>query len=270
VIRYSIDGQASPELTVPMQSPDGRSWPFTLDNQGWQSIWIRPLGSLTARQLTGTEGATSLFWSPDSRFVAFFAEGKLKRINASGGLAETLCEAPSNLGGAWSSQGVIVFGSNAGLRSVSASGGEVHTLTTLDQSGTTACAWPEFLRMDIVSSCSGKQFAGEQRGAAASLETETRLMAGYSAAAYSSGSLFFLRDSTLVAQRFDPDDLRLSGEPVPVADQVANNAVNGRSAFRFRITAVAYVNGTRPEKTDLDGSERPGAARSGRLKAAGR
>ena len=255
VIRYSIDwATTSPELTVPMLSPDGRQVAFiTLDSQGWQTIWIRPLGSLTARQVSGTEGATSLFWSPDSRFVAFFAEGKLKRVSASGGLAETLCDAPSNLGGAWSPRGVIVFGSNAGLKSVSASGGDVRALTTLDQSrNETAHAWPEFLpdgeRFIFLA---GSSLPENSAIAAGSLETKetSRLMAGYSAAAYSSGSIFFLRDGALVAQRFDPDDLRLSGEPALVAEQVANNLVNGRAAFSVSDNGtVAYVNGTRPER----------------------
>jgi Tol biopolymer transport system component len=254
-VRYSIDWTStSPELTVPMLSPDGRQLAFVaLDNQGWQLIWIRSLGSMTARPLRGTEGASSLFWSPDSRFVAFFVEGKLKRIDASGGPALTLCDAPSNLGGAWSSRGTIIFGSNTGLKSVSENGGEVRVLTTLDTSRSeTAHAWPEFLPDgERFLFLAGSSLPENSTIAAGSLDASPpqRVMAGFSAAAYSTGSIFFLRDAALVAQRFDPDNLQLSGEPALVAEKVANNAVNGRAAFSVSDNGtVAYVNGRQPER----------------------
>jgi serine/threonine protein kinase len=255
VIRYSIDlAYASPELTVPMMSPDGRQLAYiTLDSQGWQTIWIRPLGSLTARQLSGTEGATSPFWSPDSRFLAFFAEGKLKRIDVSGGLPETLCDAPSNLGGAWSPAGVIIYGSNAGLRRVPENGGDVEILTTLDASrNQIAHVWPEFLpdgqRFIFLAGSSVPENSEIAAGSLASDEIRG-LIPGSSAAAYSSGSLFYLRDGALVAQGFAPDNMRLFGEPKLVAEEVANNATNGRAAFSVSENGtVAYVSGVRPEK----------------------
>jgi eukaryotic-like serine/threonine-protein kinase len=255
VIRYSIDWTStSPELTVPTLSPDGRHLAFiTLDSQGWQSIWIRPLSSLTARQLAGTAGAISLFWSPDSRVIGFFAEGKLKRIDAAGGLPETLCDVQSNFGGAWSPRGVIVFGTNEGLKRVPENGGNVEAITTLDTSRSEiAHAWPEFLpdgqNLIFLAVSSLPENSAIAAGSFETKETR-RLRPGYSAAAYAGGSIFFVRDGALMAQSFDPGRMTFSGGPATVAQEIANNPINGRAAFSVSEDGtVAYVNGTRPEK----------------------
>src|SRR5579863_3867261 len=97
-------------LGLPALSPDGKRIVFgarTAD--GKAPLWVRSLDALTAQPLAGTEGAAFPFWSPDSRFIAFFANGKLKKIDASGGPAITLAEAPESRGGSWSRDGVIVF-----------------------------------------------------------------------------------------------------------------------------------------------------------------
>jgi len=94
-------------------SPDGRLIAFiTRAAGGKRSIWIRPLGSLQATALAGTEGALQLFWSPDSRSIGFFADGKLKRVEASGGPPQVLADAPAPTGGSWSRDGVILFNPN--------------------------------------------------------------------------------------------------------------------------------------------------------------
>jgi Tol biopolymer transport system component len=96
-------------LTV---SPDGRRLAFAAATAGKTELWVRDLDALTARPLPGTEGAHGPFWSPDSRTVAFFADGKLKRIDVAGGPAVTLCDA-NGLNGSWGPNGVIVFADRA-------------------------------------------------------------------------------------------------------------------------------------------------------------
>src|SRR6185503_16046582 len=99
-------------------------------------LWIRPLNSVTAQPLPGTDNADVPFWSPDSRSLGFFAAGKLKKIDVSGGLPQTLCDTTpgsSPRGGAWNNDGVIIFAINAGpLSRVSSSGGAAVPLTTVE------------------------------------------------------------------------------------------------------------------------------------------
>ena len=94
---------------------------------GKNLLWVRSLDTLTAQSLAGTDDAASPFWSPDSRYLGFFAGGKLKKIDVSGGPPITLCDAPTGQGGAWSRDGVIVFEAittaNSALQKVSAAGG---------------------------------------------------------------------------------------------------------------------------------------------------
>ena len=109
---------------------------------------MRPLDSLTAHALPGTEGAYYPFWSPDSRFIGFFAQGKLKKIGVSGGPAQPLCDVADGRGGTWNRDGVIVFAPNLedALYRVSTSGGGVTSVTALDRSGQEhSHRWPHFL-----------------------------------------------------------------------------------------------------------------------------
>ena len=120
---------------IPAVSPDGRRIAFVATLDGKDSLWVRDLDSLVARALTGTDGASLPFWSPDSRTIAFFTEGKLKKIDAAGGPALTLCYALGGLGGSWSKNEVIVFGvARRGTFRVSAAGGVPTAVTTLDES----------------------------------------------------------------------------------------------------------------------------------------
>src|SRR5262249_31457992 len=116
-------------------SPDGRLLAFTAATGGKVQLWVRPLDSTEAKPLAGTHGASFPFWSPDSRFIGFFADGQLKKIEVTGGLVQPLCEAPYPLGGGWSRDEVILFGGEpGGLSRISATGGEVTQVTTRDRS----------------------------------------------------------------------------------------------------------------------------------------
>ena len=99
-------------------------------------LWVRSLDTEEARPLAGTENAEPrLFWSPDSRFLAFVSGGKLKKIEATGGPAQTLCDDPTHMaGGVWTSDNRILFGTLGPVQVVSAAGGTPTPLTTLDHS----------------------------------------------------------------------------------------------------------------------------------------
>ena len=129
-------------------SPDGRLIVYLAHTGDVDRLWLRPLGSLSARELPGTDGATSPFWSADSRSVGFFASGKLQRTDVAGGSPVPLCNATGGRGGTWNAEGVILFnGYNDGpILMVSAAGGDPVPLTTIDESRTeNSHRWPQFL-----------------------------------------------------------------------------------------------------------------------------
>jgi Tol biopolymer transport system component/tRNA A-37 threonylcarbamoyl transferase component Bud32 len=221
----------------PVLSPDGLRIGFVAKNaDGKQMLWIRPLNSAVAQPMSGTEGATYPFWSADSHYVAFFAAGKLNKLDASGGPPQALCDAPAGRGGAWGSAGTIVFApdTTAGLARVDAAGGTRVALTTIDTKETSH-RWPEFLP-------DGNHFLYFARGSTsgdsgiylAALDSKERklLLHNDSNAIYAApGYLLFVRDNTLEAQRFNPRSLALEGEAKPVADHVAVNTDTWRSVL---------------------------------------
>jgi Tol biopolymer transport system component len=235
-------------------SPDGRRLAFIAFSEGQSLLWVRSLDSDLAQALPGTEGTqavSSLFWSPDSRFIGFFAEGKLKKIDAAGGPPQTLCDAQNSRGGTWNREGVIVFapGGASALYRVSAAGGEPSPVTVLDQSQfERAHRWPYFLPdgrhfLYFVSSTQAET-GGIYVGSLDGKETK-RLLPSILNAAYSPpGFLLFLRNETLMAQRFDAEGLQLTGEPFPVAERVAYNVGISRGGFSVSENGVlAYRRG---------------------------
>ena len=118
------------------------------DADGLEQLWVRPLDSLTSRPLPGTERASYPFWSPDSRTIGFFANGKLKKIDADGGPPVSVCDAPTGRGGTWNAQGDILFAPTEtdSLHRVSAAGGRSTPVTTVDKTAQEDThRWPFFL-----------------------------------------------------------------------------------------------------------------------------
>ena len=116
-------------------SPDGRHLAFVAATKGRASqIWLRPLDSVNGQVFAGTEGASFPFWSADSRFIAFFASGKLKKVDTRGGAPQTLADAAAGRGGTWNGDDVILFTgqANSPVTRISASGGSVTPVTTFD------------------------------------------------------------------------------------------------------------------------------------------
>jgi serine/threonine protein kinase/Tol biopolymer transport system component len=230
-------------------SPDGRRVVFRVSSEGKALLWVRALDSLTAQSLAGTEEANFPFWSPDSRFVGFVSGGKLKKIEVTGGPAQTLCEA-SDYGGAWNRDGVIVFSLKLALYRVSAAGGSPMPVTTLDASRKEVFqSHPRFLpdgRHFLYLASSGQQEnTGIYVGSLDSKETK-RLLGTDTYAAYSPpGYLLFLRERTLMAQGFDASKLELTGEPFPVAEQVDRLTGANFGLFSVSETGVlAYRSGS--------------------------
>jgi eukaryotic-like serine/threonine-protein kinase len=226
VVLSPLDGDFAPGLAV---SPDGRQLAFVAGAQGRREIWVRPLAALEARRLPGTEGARFPFWSPDGRSLGFFANGKLMRVDLAGGAAQPLASANDGRGGAWGRTGVILFAPTpiAAIHRVPASGGADEVVTHVDKTRNESDhRWPVFLP-------DGRHFVYLARGR---VPEDHALVAGsldgpeamvlvkglQSSIAYAAfgGYLLYVRERTLVAQPFDPDRLRFTGEPVPLAQAV--------------------------------------------------
>jgi hypothetical protein len=217
-------------------SPDGRRIAFVAEGaDGTLLLWVRALDTLNAQPLAGTEGAGSPFWSPDSRALGFFAGRKLKRLDASGGPAVTLCDAPNSRGGTWGRDGIIVFQPTNGtaLQQVSAAGG-VPTPATVLGPGETAHRRPYFLpdgRHFLYSASAANPPMPIYVGSLDSTERTLVVNADANNTAYSQGHLLFVRGTTLMAQPFDVGRLTLTGEPVPIADQLQGSNTTPPNRF---------------------------------------
>jgi eukaryotic-like serine/threonine-protein kinase len=198
-------------------SPDGRTIAFVAMAGGVKRLWLRPFDSLPPRELTGTSGADFPFWSPDGRSIGFFAEGKLKRLDSSGGQPIVLAEAPLARGGVWTSDGTIIFGGSSGvLRRVSADTGPTTPVTTLNlANGENAHRWPQFLPGErrflywvrsSKPSRSGVYASSLDRPQDAVLVVANATNGLYSAPQGATvGYLLWARDNQIVAQMFDPE-----------------------------------------------------------------
>ena len=222
----------------PAISPDGTRIAFAaVDADGKQLLWVRPLDSLTAQPLAGTENATFPFWSPDGRYLGYFAAGKLNKIAADGGPVLALCDAPVGRGGDWNRDDVILFSPafRAGLWTVPAAGGTPIEVTRLEDTDFTSNRWPQFLP-------DGKHFvylAVHHENAAKSViflgsldgGKPVRVMDSPSAPRFADGRLLFVRQGTLMAQRLDVSTGKLLGEPTPVAEDALSDESVWRSVF---------------------------------------
>jgi eukaryotic-like serine/threonine-protein kinase len=223
-------------------SPDGRQLAFLAPGtDGRNLVWIRALDALEPHSLPGTENVFGppVFWSPDSRFIAFQAGNKLKKIAISSGPPQDICDASVViLGGAWNRDGIVIFGTDGnGIMQVPAAGG-VPALLTTTGGHNEVHVFPSFLQ-------DGRHFlylrASENPGIyLGSLDVKpeqqssrrivsTSLMAVYAAPADPRrGRLLFLREGSLLAQVFDEKSLQLQGDPIPVAERVGSLFLSGQ------------------------------------------
>jgi Tol biopolymer transport system component len=230
---WSVSGDQAPGgATVPLSiSPDGRRIAFVARTaDGRNSLWVRSLNALDAQQVPRTEGAIAPFWSPDGRFVGFFADGKLKKVDALGGAPATICDAAAFRGATWNFEDVIVFATSiGGLKRVAAAGGIPTDLTQV-QGDEVYHTRPVFLphsrRFLYRVMPKGGTYA-------ASLDSRERTLvlkeSDSTNIAISDGHLLFVRGTTLMAQRFDADRLQVLGEAFPVVEQIAMQTPPGGS-----------------------------------------
>jgi serine/threonine protein kinase len=227
-------------------APDGHALALVASSpEGKISLWIRSLDSLAARELV-IDGVQP-FWSPDSRFLGFHAGGKLKKIDVGGGVPQTLADAQPQIG-AWSRDGVILFKANrgGGLSRISTAGGTSTPATTPDAAlGETAHNWPQFLPdgRHFLYLANSKQPEHDSVVYAASLDSSdrVRLFRSDSHVTYAPpGFLIYILGNILVAQPFDSSALRVTGDPIPIANQVERNPEPGsrRGAFSVSQTGV--------------------------------
>lgn len=231
-------------------SPDGRLLAFVSSVQGKRQLWVRPLRASSAQLLAGTEGAENPFWSPDSRWIGYFAQGKMKKIEAAGGPPQNLCDVGGyGSGGTWNADGVIVFSqTRGGLWRVAAQGGVPTQLRTIDRSRGhslhfSAVFLPGGRRFLYLAEGNSEADQGIYWGAMDSQEG-TRLVGdlsrpGYAEGPAGEGYLLFVRQGTLMAQRLDAEKGTISGEPFPVAEKVSRFSVSGNGL-------LVYQSGFRP------------------------
>ncbi len=245
-VRFAPVG--APVAPFPAVSPDGTRLVFVAA-RGDQAptLWVRSLDAFDARPIENTTVRTDTlspalpFWSPDSRTIGFFADGKLKRVATDGSSLQTICDAPQSGGASWGADDTIVFASkiDEGIRKVAASGGVPMPVTQPDRErGELAHSNPAFLP-------DGRHFLFWVQAPAPSIwvgsvdsPVTQYLFDADSRPVYGSGYVIYVRQSTLFAHPFDTTRLAPAGEPVPIAEDVRTFPLNGRSAFSVSSTGV--------------------------------
>jgi Tol biopolymer transport system component/predicted Ser/Thr protein kinase len=244
-------------------SPDGRTLVIAAVVNGKWQLWLRPMDALQAQPMAFTEDATYPFWSPDSRFIGFFAQGKLKKVAASGGPSQSLCDALEGRGGSWNREDVIVFSPQPGniahnLQRVAAAGG-VPTDITKTKAG---YVFPVFLpdgRRFLYRLGAAIEKAGIYLGSLDDKESR-RILADNSAVVFApsqterrAGHLLFVRENTLMAAPFDAASAQVSGDVFPVAESASVDINTGNY-----VPATAAGNGVLVYKTGRAGTNQIG------------
>jgi len=243
LVRFEIPQPGALTLMgSPKLSPNGRYVAFDgTDDDGVTKIWVRAMDALEAQPLPGTEGTKRPFWSPDSHWLGFVAEGKLKKVPVTGGPPQIVCDAPTGSDGAWGPDGTILFDGTGTdpINKVPAAGGVAAQLID----GKESPGWPQFLP-------GGKRFlyvatgAGKEQGIRIAKLDGSDLhdvVSGLSRVEYAPpGYLLFVRDQTLVAQPFDVEAGKLTGEPVPVAEGLGTDAVGLADFSASRTGTLVY------------------------------
>jgi hypothetical protein len=222
----------------PAISPDGARVAFVLSEEGTQSIWIRALASLGATRLPGTDGAYSPFWSADSHWLAFFANGKLRKVEISGGSPQDICSVQDARGGSWGTDGTILLtpkGRTSEIYRVSESGGEPVQITKL-QKGINSHRWPYFLpdgkHFLYLASPIGSIHPNNQiRMASVDGKEDKLVVVASSNPQFADGHLMFIRDGTLMTVAMDAQSGKLTGEAHALLPSVAYDSLYSSGVF---------------------------------------
>ncbi len=249
--------------SLPAVSPDGRTVATVAFAGGAMSIWVRPIDSLEAREVPETQGATAVFWSPNSRYIGFFAQDRLMRVPLAGGPAQVICGAPGGGGGAaWNEAGVIVFapGHSGALYMVPATGGTPTPVTSLEPLKHSAHWHPCFLpggRRFLFTALSPQaEHQGVYAGTLGSPDVE-RLLPVVSNVRYAQpGYVLFSQHGKLMAQRFDAGRRRFEDDPFPVATNVWS--FGGAAAFSVSDSGILVYAEEVPPRNQLTWLDRQG------------
>ena len=236
---------------------------------------MRSRDRIEPERVAGSEGAYSPFFSPNGQWIGFFADGKLKKIPVSGGVAITLADAPNNRGGVWLQDDTIVFAPDftSGLSRVSAGGGKVEALTAPDAAaGERTHRWPTYLPGDTavlftIGLLKGPGNYDDARIAIwePAMSKPRVLFEGGSMPRFAPpGHIVFWRGGSVLAARFDSQRGSVSGEPVVLAEKTSGDASSGVAyAALASDGTLAYVPGSeaagerRLFLTDRAGKARP-------------
>ena len=232
---------ARPEFAT---SPDGRWLAYVAAVGSRNRLFVRPLDTVVSRELPGTDAAAFPFWSPDSRTMGFFADGKLKKVDLEGSQPQTLADVPQTLGATWSKDGFILFGAfGAGLQRVSSQSGGVPVQATVLTEGEGGHIDPTFLpdgRHFFYRVVSDDLSPGAWYVGSVDSPERSRIFERPEASSvtYSAGYLLYVRQGSLVAQPFDVAQLVLSGEPEIVVENI--QTVRSLGAFSVSEKILAY------------------------------
>jgi serine/threonine-protein kinase len=252
VMRFPVTLSVSSPLVLGAATlaiaPDGRNFVYLAGDPNNPQLFLRPLGSLDATAMAGTEGASDPFFSEDGKWVAFFAAGKLKKISIFGGGTQDVCSVPGFMrGGSWLPSNEILFGHlNRGIFSVPATGGTPTEVTVLDSArGEISHRFPQALpggkwvlftvKFNNISSFDDAAIAAEN------IETHERkeLVRGGSYGRYiATGHLMYARGTSLFAIPFDVGRMQISGTPLPVLEGGMLNPYSGTANFEVSRTGI--------------------------------
>jgi len=257
--RFTVTSPPGIVLSFPRMSPDGRTIAFvgTAPTRNRTSIWVRSLDSFEVRELEGTEGVLRPFWSPDSRYLAFFANrSQLKKVAIAGGPPQLVASSAGGADGSWSSRNVILFdgGPADPIWRVPAGGGSVTVAMKPDAARKeTGVAWPAFLPdgthyLYAVNDANGpvglRVGALDEEGSTALGDVQSRFE-------YASGYLVYVSQSTLVARPFSPKTRTFTGDPFPVTDKIQIQSL-GLVDFSMSQTGdLAYITQAVEQKSRL-------------------
>ncbi len=256
-------------------SPDGTKLVYRArkSQSSDATLWVRPLNSLNAQELDGTLNASYPFWSPDGRFIGFFADGKLKKIEASGGAITTLCVASAGRGGTWNKEGAILFAPMAlgGLYIVSEDGGPTTNVWTTKEGDSDRFPWflPDgktflfYLEADGLGSRLSRTPTDKRSGVYAmrlgDKAPKMVVQADSNAQYAANGYIFYIREDALLAAKFEVSSLSLAGSPVPVAEKVDIDLARQVGAFTVSQNGqVVYSPDIGAEKSQLVWYDRTG------------
>src|SRR3989441_2608845 len=239
-------------------SPDGDMLAFTAAKKPGDrpQIYVRRLDQLQATVLPETDGVLSAFFSPSGQWIAFFTDGKLKKVSLTGGAPVTLADVPSERGGSWSQEDTIVFATtNSPIMRVRSAGGKPEAISTFDNAaGETSHRWPQLLpdgkTILFTTNVRGIVNYDNANIVVQSISTGERKIVqrdGYYGRYLPSGHLVYMYKGTLFGVPFDLKRLEMTAQPVPVLEGVRSSSIAGGAQFSFSDTgSLVYSRGTRP------------------------